>query len=67
MARPKTKEYKPLTVRMDANVYERLTDYCQESGQPKTVAVERAITMFINDFEEKKALLEEAVTSKWIQ
>ena len=63
MARPKTKEYKPLTVRMDANVYERLTDYCQESGQPKTVAVERAINMFINDYEKKKTILEEASNS----
>lgn len=64
MARPKTKEYKPLTVRMDAAVYDRLTDYCQESGQPKTVAVERAITMFINDYEKKKTILEEVSNSK---
>lgn len=64
MARPKTKEYKPLTVRMDATVYDRLTDYCQESGQPKTVAVERAITMFINDYEKKKTILEEVSNTK---
>ena len=33
MARPKLKDYKPLTVRMDAAIYDRLDDYAQESGQ----------------------------------
>ena len=60
MARKKTKEYRPLTIRMDAAVYERLSDYSEESGQPKTVAVERALTMFIDEYDRKKALIEKA-------
>ena len=58
MARPKTKEYKPLTVRMDAAVYDRLDEYIQESGQSKTVAIERALTMFIDDYDKKMAILQ---------
>ena len=58
MARPKTKDYKPLTVRMDAAVYDRLDEYIQESGQSKTVAIERALTMFIDDYDKKMAILQ---------
>ena len=64
MARPKLKEYKPLTVRMDAAIYDRLDDYAQESGQPKTVAVERALTMYMDDYDKKKAFLEKAAAQK---
>ena len=64
MARPKTKEFKPLSVRLDATLYDRLDSYSKESGQPKTVAVERALTMFIDDYEEKQALLKQAVRDK---
>ncbi len=58
MARPKLKEYKPLTVRMDAAIYDRLDDYAQESGQTKTVAIERALTMYMDNYEKKMAILD---------
>ena len=60
MARVKTKEYKPLSVRLDASTYDRLDSYSKESGQPKTVAIERALAMYIDDYEAKQALIAEA-------
>ena len=41
------------------DVYERLVKFCAESGQPKTVAVERAINMYIDDYDAKMKRLEE--------
>lgn len=58
MARPK-KNGTYLNVCIDTPVYDRLADYCEESGQPKTVAVERALTFYLNDYEEKQKLLRE--------
>lgn len=50
----------PTSFRLNTEVVERLTKYCEDSGQSKTVAVERAITMYINDYEEKQKKLREA-------
>lgn len=49
----------PTSFRLATDVHERLEKYCEESGQPKTVAVERAITMFIDDYERKKKLIDQ--------
>lgn len=57
MARAK-KESAPTSFRLDVAVLERLTNFCEDSGQSKTVAVERAITMYINDYEEKQRRLQ---------
>ena len=59
MARPK-KDNMPMSVRLATPVYERLNKYCEEAGQPKTVAVERALTMFIDDYDRKKKILEKS-------
>lgn len=45
MARPK-KENHPISIRMDKAVYDRLNEFCEVSGQPKTVAIERAISEY---------------------
>ena len=58
MRKPK-KESTPVSFRLDAEVVERLAKYCETSGQTKTVAVERAIAMYINDYEEKQRRLQE--------
>ena len=50
MARAK-KDYHPFSIRMETDTYERLQEYCRISGQPKTVAIERAINMFIDYYE----------------
>ena len=59
MARPKTRDTQSITVRMDSALFDRLTDYCDRSGQTKTVAIERALGMFIDDYDKKMELLAE--------
>lgn len=59
MARPK-KDNKAISVRLATEIYERLNNYCERSGQPKTVAIERAITMLIDDYDDKQRIIEEA-------
>lgn len=59
MPRPK-KPHHPVTVRLDQEVYDRLNQFVQDSGQPKTVAMERALTMYMNDYYEKQRIIEEA-------
>ena len=56
MARPK-KDNKAISVRLASDVYKRLNDYCERSGQTKTVAIERAITMLIDDYDEKQQII----------
>ena len=58
MARPK-KENTPTSFRLDTAISERLTRFCEDSGQTKTTAVERALTMYIDDYEEKQRKLQE--------
>ena len=49
MARPK-KENHPISIRMNKAIYDRLNEFCEVSGQPKTVAIERALEVYINSF-----------------
>ena len=58
MAKPR-KEAQPLSIRMDKPTFDRLNEYCEDSGQSKTVAIERAINKYIDEYEEKIKLLEE--------
>ena len=50
MVRPK-KEYKAFSLRMDKDVYDKLCDFCEKTGQMKTVAVERALLMYMESYE----------------
>lgn len=50
MARPK-KNSSPVTIRMEQKVYERLNAFCERSGQPKTTAIERALTEYIDAYD----------------
>lgn len=54
MARPQ-KPNKSVAIRMDIDLYDRLNDYCERSGQSKTTAIERALAMYIDDYDEKQA------------
>lgn len=47
MAREK-KENVPVSIRMENQTYERLAQFREESGQPKTVAIERAVNLYID-------------------
>lgn len=58
MARPK-KDGTYLNVCIESVIYDRLAKYCEEAGQPKTVAVERAITAYLNEYDEKQKILKE--------
>ena len=49
MARPK-KENHPISIRMDKAIYDRLNEFCDVSGQPKTVAIERAVAAYVNAY-----------------
>ena len=56
MPRPK-KDNHSMTIRLATSIFDRLTQYCEDSGQTKTVAIERALTMFMNDYYDKQQLL----------
>ena len=56
MARPK-KNGTYLNVCIETPIYERLEKLCEDAGQTKNVAVERALTLYLEDYEEKQKLL----------
>ena len=47
----------PMSLRMDTVIYERLQSYCKESGLSKTVAIERAVNQYIDDYEKQLSKL----------
>ena len=59
MPRPK-KDGTYLNVCIATNVYEQLTEFCQEAGQTKTVAVERALSEYLDDYKKKQEILKSA-------
>ena len=56
MGRPK-KNGTYLNVCIDKNVYKQLEEMCEEAGQTKTVAVERAIAAYLEDYRIKQEKL----------
>lgn len=58
MARPK-KNGTYLNVCIETPLYERLEALCEDASQTKTVAVERALALYLEDYEEKQKLLRE--------
>ena len=50
----KTKKSKPFSIRMEKSTFDRLEDFCNKAGQSKTLAVERAINAYIDDYNEKQ-------------
>ena len=56
MARPKTREYKAISLNMDVKVLEKLERYCEETGRTKTMAIERTLDKFLTDYFEHKAM-----------
>lgn len=46
------KEYRQLSLKIDAKIYERLEKYCEESGQTKTFAVEKGLTLLMDEYAE---------------
>ena len=56
MGRPK-KNGTYLNICIETPIYERLEVLCEDAGQTKTVAVERALTAYLDDYDEKQKLL----------
>ena len=52
MGRPVKKDSHPITVRMEQDILNRLNDFCDRSGQSKTVAIERAVKAYIDNYDE---------------
>lgn len=50
MARPK-KNGKYLNVCIQEEIYQKLEDFCAEAGQTKTIAVERALIQYIENYD----------------
>ena len=53
-----------LNVCIDTMVYERLEGMCLDAGQTKTIAVERALEAYLDDYDEKKKRLKELDNEK---
>lgn len=58
MAKPK-KNGTYLNVCIETPIYERLEAMCDDAGQSKTVAVERALTLYLDEYDEKQRILKE--------
>ena len=58
MPRPK-KDYVLFNMRVDRTVMERFNGYCEEVGQTKTLAFERIVSAYLDQYEEDKLNLEE--------
>ncbi len=60
MARAKKASH-PITIRMEQDLFDRMEDFCERSGQPKTTAIERALTEYIDAYDK---LMERATERK---
>ena len=58
MPRPK-KDGTYQNVCIETPIYKRLVEVCADAGQSKTVAVERALTLYLDEYEEKQRKLKE--------
>ena len=56
---PKKKDYIALNMRVDASVMRRFNDYCEEVGQSKTLAFERIVSAYLDQYERDKQEIEE--------
>ena len=54
MARPKSKDSKAVNINMDVAILERLEKYCEETGLPKTTAIERILKQFFETQNKEK-------------
>lgn len=56
MARPK-KNGTYLNVCIESTIYERLEKLCDEAGQTKTIAVERALIAYLDNYDQMQEKL----------
>lgn len=53
MPKPK-KDWKALNIKIQSEVYEQLEKYCEDTGQSKTVVVERILSKAFKEYKESK-------------
>lgn len=53
------KDSQPFSIRMDKATFDRLTAYCERIGQAKTIAIERAVNLYIDEYEKKEKIISE--------
>lgn len=58
MARPK-KNGTYLNVCIKTSIYEKLEELCSEAGQTKTIAVERALSDYLDKYKREQEMLRE--------
>lgn len=63
MARPK-KNGTYLNLCIESTIYDRLVEMCDDAGQTKTVAVERALLAYLDDYDEKREMLKKMDAQK---
>lgn len=63
MPRPK-KDNHPVTIRISTSLLNRLNQFCEDSGQPKTTAMERALAAYMDSYYEDMKKLEEIKNGK---
>ena len=61
MARPKTKDNTPISLRMDSKVVNELREYCAKHGTSQSFVMEAALERYFDDQEEKERLIKEIV------
>ena len=52
MPRPK-KDYKVLSIKMSTPIHDKLEQFCEESGLSKTIAVEKLLDRFLDEYFDK--------------
>ena len=58
MARQK-KEFKALNCKLQSNIWDKLDEYCKETGANKTFVVEKALNQYLTLYQEKQNKLKE--------
>lgn len=53
------KDSRAFSIRMAAEIYDRMEKYCAETSVPKTAVVERAICMYLDDYEDTRKQLKQ--------
>ena len=59
MSRQK-KEHHSLSIKIADDIYSRMCQYCEVSGQSKTKAVERGLARIMDDYDEMMLTLKKA-------
>ena len=63
MSRPKIYR-KALNCKVNGNIWDRLDEFCNDTGLSKTVAVEHAIEYYLKKKQEEKEILQKANVKK---